>query len=269
MSKKRLDALLVEKGFFSSRERARAAIMAGRVLVQGQKIDKAGEQVAENAEITIKGEDFPWVSRGGLKLEKALMVFDFSVNNRVVLDIGASTGGFTDVCLQSGASRVIAVDVGYGQLAWKLRQDPRVINLERTNIRYLERQDLPLLPDRVVIDTSFISLALVLPKAWELSSADAQVIALIKPQFEAGREKVGKRGVVRDPEVHREVLRRVTVQARELGFAVLGLDFSPIKGPEGNIEYLLWLGKEEPGWQEQEIDRRINEVVDLAFSLAQ
>ncbi|AVX20157.1 MULTISPECIES: TlyA family RNA methyltransferase [Carboxydocella] len=269
MSKKRLDALLVEKGFFSSRERAKAAIMAGLVFVQGRKVDKAGEMVAEEVEIKIKGEDFPWVSRGGLKLEKALRVFAFSVKDRVVLDIGASTGGFTDVCLHYGARQVIAVDVGYGQLAWKLRQNPRVLNLERTNIRYLTKEELPLVPERVVIDTSFISLGLVLPRAWELSSADAQVIALVKPQFEAGREKVGKKGVVRDPGVHKEVLEKVTAMAREQGFSILGLDYSPIKGPEGNIEYLLWLGKIETGWSEAEVSHRIEQVIQEAFAGAQ
>lgn len=233
---------MVEKGYFPSRQRAQSAIMAGRVLVDGQKKDKPGALVPVNAEITITGEDLPYVSRGGLKLEKALAVFPVDPAGKVALDVGASTGGFTDCLLQHGASRVIAVDVGYGQLAWKLRQDPRVKVMERTNIRYLTPADIGgELVDLVTVDVSFISLRLVLPAVVALAKDTADFILLVKPQFEAGRDKVGKHGVVRDPEIHHQVLSAVIQEAEKLGLKVGGLDFSPIKGPEGNIEYLLWL----------------------------
>lgn len=250
-------------GFFPSRQRAQSAIMAGRVLVDGQKKDKAGALVPVKAHITITGEDLPYVSRGGLKLEKALAVFPVNPAGKIALDAGASTGGFTDCLLQHGADRVIAVDVGYGQLAWKLRQDPRVTVLERTNIRYLTLADIGGQPvDLVTVDVSFISLRLVLPAVVSLAKDTADFILLVKPQFEAGKDKVGKHGVVRDPKVHRQVLDTVIAEARQLGLKVGGLDFSPIKGPEGNIEYLLWLTREDLGLPP--VDNLIAAVVDEA-----
>ena len=243
MAKCRLDVFLVEKGFYESREKAKAAIMEGRILVNNNKVDKAGTQVAADAEITITGKDLPYVSRGGYKLEKAILVFDLPLENAVMADIGASTGGFTDCALQNGVGKVYAVDVGYGQLAWSLRTDDRVVVLEKTNARYLTEEQIPEPLDLITIDASFISLTLLLPCLFPLLKDSGQLVALIKPQFEAGKEKVGKKGVVRDPAVHEEVIRKVINCALDLGFVVLGLDFSPIKGPEGNIEYLLWLGK--------------------------
>ena len=244
MVKCRLDVLLVEQGYFESREKAKAAIMAGRILVDNNKVDKAGAQVQPTVQITITGKDLPYVSRGGYKLEKAVQVFDLPLENAVMADIGASTGGFTDCALQNGAAKVYAVDVGYGQLAWSLRTDERVVVLEKTNARYLTEEEIPEHLDIITIDASFISLTLLLPALFPLLKSGGQLLALIKPQFEAGREKVGKKGVVRDSAVHEEVIHKVVDCAQSLGFAVLGLDFSPIKGPEGNIEYLLWLGKE-------------------------
>ncbi|WP_101773014.1 TlyA family RNA methyltransferase [Peptostreptococcus faecalis] len=241
--KKRIDVLLVEKGFFSSREQARRNLMAGNVLVDNQKVDKAGTTVNVDSEIRVKEKLIPYVSRGGLKLEKALQNFDLSVEGRVCMDIGASTGGFTDCMLQNGAKKVYAVDVGYGQLAWKLREDDRVVCMERQNIRHLDKNMLEELPEFLSIDVSFISLKLVLPKVWEISEEKSRVVALIKPQFEAGKEKVGKKGVVRDPQTHTEVIEKVTKIAVECGFKVLDLDFSPVRGPEGNIEYLIYLEK--------------------------
>ena len=232
MKKERLDALLTARGLFESRARAQAAIMAGQVLVNEQKIDKPGTQVPEEAAIRLLGEKLKYVSRGGLKLEKALQIFPISVEGKTVADIGASTGGFSDCALQNGAVKVYAVDVGYGQLAWKLRSDERVVNMERTNVRYLEAESLGELVDAATIDVAFISLDKV-PTGF--------VIALVKPQFEAGKENVGKKGVVRDPKVHADVIKKVVAFAKEEGFGIAGLDFSPIKGPEGNIEYLLHL----------------------------
>lgn len=238
--------------------------MAGLVLVDGERVDKPGTPVPLDAEIRILGEAVPYVSRGGLKLEKALREFNISLQGKVVLDIGASTGGFTDCALQHGAQKVIAVDVGYGQLAWKLRQDPRVINMERTNVRYLQPEQLPELPEVITVDVSFISLALVLPVAAELLKTGGIIIALVKPQFEAGREKVGKRGVVRDPQVHREVLQKIISTAQELNLALAGITFSPLKGPEGNIEYLLLLQKNGRSIPEDPVSL-INSVVDQAW----
>ena len=235
MKKERLDALLTARGLFESRARAQAAIMAGQVLVNEQKIDKPGTQVPEDAAIRLLGEKLKYVSRGGLKLEKALQIFPISVKGKIVADIGASTGGFSDCALQNGAVRVYAVDVGYGQLAWKLRNDERVVNMERTNVRYLEADSLGEQVDAATIDVAFISLDKVLLKPTGF------VIALIKPQFEAGKENVGKKGVVRDPKVHAGVIKKVVAFAKTEGFGIAGLDFSPIKGPEGNIEYLLHL----------------------------
>ncbi len=241
MKKERLDALLTAKGFFESRAKAQAAIMAGQILVNDQKIDKPGTQVPEDASIRILGDKLPYVSRGGLKLEKALKIFPISVKDKVIADIGASTGGFTDCALQNGAAKVYAIDVGYGQLAWKLRSDERVVNMERTNVRYLEKEHLAEMVDAVTIDVAFISLDKVLPAVHKILKSDGFVIALIKPQFEAGKENVGKKGVVRDPKVHEAVINNVIAFAKNEGFGIAGLEFSPIKGPEGNIEYLLYL----------------------------
>ncbi len=240
-TKLRLDKLLVDRGLAASRERSRALILAGRVLVGDMVVDKAGANVAPDSEVRLKGEDIPYVSRGGLKLEKALLCFDLDVRDRVVIDVGASTGGFTDCLLQHGAARVYAVDVGYGQLAWSLRQDTRVVNLERTNIRNLAPEALADTPDLAVIDASFISLEKVLPATLPLLAADAEVVALIKPQFEVGKGEVGKNGVVRDPEKHRAVVERIETLALNLGCEVRGVEESPILGPKGNREFLIHL----------------------------
>lgn len=240
-NKERLDALLVNRGMFESRAKAQAAIMAGQVLVNEQKIDKPGTQVKPEVTIRLLGNQLRYVSRGGLKLEKALQIFPISVEGKVVADVGASTGGFTDCALQNGAVKVYALDVGYGQLAWKLRSDERVVNMERTNVRYLEAKDLPEQVDAVTIDVAFISLDKILPAVHKILKPSGFVVALIKPQFEAGKENVGKKGVVRDASVHMEVIRNVITFAKNEGFGIAGLDFSPIKGPEGNIEYLLHL----------------------------
>ena len=240
-NKERLDALLVNRGLFESRAKAQAAIMAGQVLVNEQKIDKPGTQVKPEVTIRLLGDKLRYVSRGGLKLEKALQIFPISVEGKVVADVGASTGGFTDCALQNGAVKVYALDVGYGQLAWKLRSDERVVNMERTNVRYLEASDLPEQVDAVTIDVAFISLDKILPAVHKILKPTGFVVALIKPQFEAGKENVGKKGVVRDAAVHMEVIRNVIAFAKNEGFGIAGLDFSPIKGPEGNIEYLLHL----------------------------
>lgn len=248
----RLDLYLVKHGLFESREKSRAAIMAGRVLVNGQVLDKAGAQIAADTRVTLRGEDPPFVSRGGQKLAKALTEFPVSLAGKVVLDVGASTGGFTDCALQNGASRVYAVDVGYGQLAWSLRQDPRVVCMERTNIRYLTPEELGEPGDAATIDVAFISLKKVLPSVKSLLKPKAPVISLIKPQFEAGPEKVGKKGVVKDPLVHQEVILGVIQAAQELGFELKGLTFSPLLGPEGNIEYLAWLEVKDSAAQGKE-----------------
>lgn len=239
--KERLDKLLVDRGLVQSRERARSLILAGRVLVGDQVVDKAGAPVDPGQEIRLKGEDIPYVSRGGLKLEKALDTFEVQPAGRIAIDVGASTGGFTDCLLQRGAARVYAVDVGYGQLAWKLRQDSRVVNLERTNIRYLQPEQLTERPSLAVIDASFISLDKVLPATLSLLADDGEIIALVKPQFEVGRGQVGKGGVVRDPGQHAAVLQRVRDLATALGCLVLGVTDSPVLGPKGNREFLLWM----------------------------
>lgn len=243
--KKRIDLLLVDMGYFESREQARRNIMAGNVFVDNQRIDKAGTAVRIDSEIKVKGKLIPYVSRGGLKLEKAISNFDLDLNGRVCMDIGASTGGFTDCMLQNNAKKVYSVDVGYGQLAWKLREDSRVVCLERQNIRYLDESILDPRPQFASIDVSFISLRLVLPKTWSILEKSGRVVALIKPQFEAGRDKVGKKGVVREKSTHIEVIDFVSKMAVGEGFRILDLDFSPIKGPEGNIEYLIYLEKIE------------------------
>ncbi len=242
--KKRLDVLLTELGYAESRAKAQAIIMAGQVYVAGQKADKPGISYEETVEIEVRGETCPYVSRGGWKLEKALRHFGVNPTGYVCSDSGASTGGFTDCLLQQGASKVFAIDVGYGQLDWKIRSDRRVVVMERTNIRYVTPEDLGEPLDLSVIDVSFISLKIVLPAIKELLKEDGQVLCLIKPQFEAGREKVGKKGVVRDAETHKEVLDDFLKLADSLGFTVLGLTFSPVKGPEGNIEFLAHLTKE-------------------------
>ncbi len=239
--KERLDVLLVRRNLAPSREKARAIIMAGQVYVENQKEDKAGAKFSDTAKIEVRGDTLPFVSRGGLKLSKAIAQFDISLEGQVCLDVGASTGGFTDCMLQSGALRVYAIDVGHGQLDWKLRKDPRVICMEKTNIRYAKPEDFPETAGFCSIDVSFISLQKVLEPVKRLLLPQAEVICLIKPQFEAGREKVGKKGVVRDPCVHREVIEAVCAYAEDAGFSLCHLDFSPIKGPEGNIEYLLHL----------------------------
>ena len=241
--KERLDKLLVDLGLAASRERARALILAGKVVVDDHRIDKAGVRVDVASAVRLKGEDIAYVSRGGLKLEKALTCFPVDVQGRVVIDVGASTGGFTDCLLQNGAAKVYAVDVGYGQLAWKLRDDQRVVNMERCNIRLLTVDRLDPLPTLAVIDASFISLSKVLPCTLPLLTADAEVIALIKPQFEVGKGQVGKGGVVKDPLLHQQVIDTVQQLAIELGCEVLGVKESPILGPKGNREFLLYLRK--------------------------
>ena len=248
--KQRLDVLLVEKGLAPSREKAKAIIMAGIVYVDGNKEDKAGTTFPENAVIEVKGKTLPYVSRGGQKLEKAMQKFPITLSGKVCMDVGSSTGGFTDCMLQNGATKVYAIDVGHGQLAWKLRNDERVVCMEKTNIRYVVPEDIDELAAFSSIDVSFISLTKVLLPVKNLLTEDGQVVCLIKPQFEAGREKVGKKGVVRDRAVHEEVIRMVMDYASSIDFYPLALDFSPVKGPEGNIEYLLFLSKNK---QDQEI----------------
>ena len=238
MKKVRLDQLVFERGYTESRERAKTTIMSGLVFVNGQRADKPGMAVDPEAEIEVRGEAIPFVSRGGFKLDKALKAFPVDPEGKVCIDCGASTGGFTDVLLQHGAARVYAVDVGYGQLAWKLRTDERVVNLERTNLRYVSEEQIAELLDLAVMDVSFISIRLVLPAVKRLLKPDADLICLIKPQFEAGRDEVGKKGVVRDENVHRHVIEEILAFAPQIGLSVVGLDFSPVKGPEGNIEYL-------------------------------
>jgi 23S rRNA (cytidine1920-2'-O)/16S rRNA (cytidine1409-2'-O)-methyltransferase len=239
--KERLDKLMVERGLAQSRERARSLILAGRVLVGDLVVDKPGTPVRSDLEIRLKGEDIPYVSRGGLKMARALEVFAVRVAGRIAIDVGASTGGFTDCLLQHGAALVYAVDVGYGQLAWKLRQDPRVVNMERTNIRHLQPGQLPQRPSLAVIDASFISLEKVLPATLALLADEAEIIALIKPQFEVGRGEVGKGGVVRDAAKHAAVIESIRQLATSLGCRVLGETESPILGPKGNREFLIWL----------------------------
>ena len=246
MKKVRLDQLVFERGFAESRERAKTTVMSGLVFVNGQRADKPGMPVSPDAQIEVRGEALPFVSRGGSKLDKALKVFPIDPAGKLCIDCGASTGGFTDVLLQHGAARVYAVDVGYGQLAWKLRGDERVVNLERTNLRYITPEQIPEKLDLAVMDVSFISIRLVLPAVKELLKDGADLVCLIKPQFEAGREEVGKKGVVRDENVHREVVRAILDFAPTIGLSVAGLDYSPIKGPEGNIEYICHMVK-RPG----------------------
>ena len=261
--KKRLDVLLTERGLQESRQRAQAVIMSGEVFVNGQRVDKPGTAVAEDAQIEVRGGTLAYVSRGGLKLEKAMAAFPIDLNGAVCADIGASTGGFTDCMLQNGAEKVYAVDVGYGQLAWKLRSDPRVVCLERTNARYLTHEQVPDALDFASVDVSFISLKLILPPLNGLLKDGGHAACLVKPQFEAGREKVGKKGVVRDPAVHLEVLQQFLRHAKENDFTVLGITYSPIRGPEGNIEFLLYVTREAGPALEED---RIREAVGQAHA---
>lgn len=267
--KERLDVLLVKKGLAPSREKAKAVIMAGSVYVDGQKEDKAGSVFdEERAQIEVRGHALPYVSRGGLKLEKALKVFPITLTDKICMDIGASTGGFTDCMLQNGAAKVYSVDVGYGQLDWKLRQDDRVVCMEKTNFRYMTPEDIPDVLDFASVDVSFISLDKILTPAYALLKEQGEMVALIKPQFEAGREKVGKKGVVRDPKVHEEVISRIVRHADEVSFEVLDLSYSPIRGPEGNIEYLIHLRKNPERTVYPDIpavfEKKIKEIVEEA-----
>lgn len=241
MAKKRLDVLLTERGLFESRQKAQATIMSGLVFVDGQRVDKAGAGVSEDAQIEVRGKAIPYVSRGGLKLEKAMACWPISLEGAVCADIGASTGGFTDCMLQNGASKVYAVDVGYNQLDYRLRTHPQVVCMERTNARYLTKEQIPEPLDFFSVDVSFISLNLILPALRPLMKERGEAVCLVKPQFEAGKEKVGKKGVVRDPAVHLEVLEHFLGHAAHAGFSVKDITFSPIRGPEGNIEYLGYL----------------------------
>ena len=262
--KKRLDMLMMERALAPSREKAKAYIMAGDVYVDGQKEDKAGTMFPETVKIEVRGNTLPYVSRGGLKLEKAMKNFDVTLDGKVCMDVGASTGGFTDCMLQNGAVKVYSIDVGYGQLDWKLRNDPRVVCMEKTNIRYVVPEDLGEPADFSSIDVSFISLTKVLLPVRNLLTDEGEIVCLIKPQFEAGREKVGKKGVVRDPAVHKEVIEMVISYAKSISFGVRHLEFSPIKGPEGNIEYLVHLVRLPDGVTEEETNVDVDAVVKSA-----
>ncbi|NLK97512.1 TlyA family RNA methyltransferase [Defluviitalea saccharophila] len=264
-NKERLDILLVKRGFFESREKAKASIMAGQIIVNGIKEVKAGVQVDENANIEVK-EVMKYVSRGGYKLEKAMEAFSIDLENKIALDVGASTGGFTDCMLQNGAKKVYAIDVGYGQFAWKLRQDERVVCMEKTNIRYVTKDDLAELGDFASIDVSFISLTKVLVPVKNLLTDCGEIVCLIKPQFEAGREKVGKKGVVRDPKVHEEVILNVIHYGIEENLYLRGLSYSPIKGPEGNIEYLAYFSKQSIEDNNLNIELLIQKTVEEAHN---
>ncbi len=263
--KERLDKILVGKGFFTSREKAQAAIMAGQVVVDGHTLDKAGTRISDDADISIVGKSCPYVSRGGLKLEKALDEFDILVDGKKIMDVGASTGGFTDCLLKKGACLVYAVDVGYGQLDWSLRKDPRVIVMERKNIRYVKPGDIQHQIDLAVIDVSFISLKKVIPSVLEVVEYGGSVIALIKPQFEAGPSRVGKKGVVKDQATHRSVLLDIAQFLMEQNVIIEGVTYSPIKGPEGNIEYFICFQKNEP---ETKSDRKTIEKIDTVIETA-
>lgn len=260
--KERLDVLLVQRGLAPSREKAKTMIMEGNVFVNNNREDKAGSTFPDDCQIEIHGATLKYVSRGGLKLEKAMTHFGISLDDKVCMDIGASTGGFTDCMLQNGASKVYSVDVGYGQFAWKLRQDPRVVCMEKTNIRYVTPEDIGDMLDFASVDVSFISLSKVLPAAHALLKDNGEMVCLIKPQFEAGRDKVGKKGVVRDKKVHEEVIDNVILCALSLGFSILNLEYSPIKGPEGNIEYLVAIRKTTESSKEESID--VHAVVEAA-----
>lgn len=266
--KERLDVLLVKRNLAGSREKAKAVIMSGNVFVDGQREDKAGTTFSDEVQIEIKGHTLPYVSRGGLKLEKALANFDVTVDGKVCTDVGSSTGGFTDCMLQNGAVKVFAIDVGRGQLDWKLRQDPRVVCMEKTNIRYVTPEDIGEPIAFSSIDVSFISLTKVLEPIRNYLTPDGEIVALIKPQFEAGREKVGKKGVVREKSTHREVIGKVAQYAQSIGFEIKNIDFSPIRGPEGNIEYLIHLKKHGAGMAPEisdEMKQELEKVTDRAF----
>lgn len=273
--KERLDIILMNRGYADSREKAKAIIMSGNVYVNGQKEDKAGTGFDESKiQLEVRGHALKYVSRGGLKLEKALACWPIALTGKICMDIGSSTGGFTDCMLQNGAAKVYAVDVGRGQLAWKLRNDERVVCMEQTNFRYLQREDVADEPDFASVDVSFISLTKILIPARKLLKAGGEMVCLIKPQFEAGREKVGKNGVVREPAVHKEVIGKIIDYADSIGFAVLALEYSPIRGPEGNIEYLVHLKKEqEPSEEvglltEKEAEDRLKEIVEAGSGLS-
>lgn len=262
--KERLDVILVKNGLADSREKAKALIMSGNVFVNGQREDKAGTTFDEKAKIEIKGKQLKYVSRGGLKLEKAFEIWPLTVRDSVCMDVGASTGGFTDCMLQNGAAKVYAIDVGTNQLAWKLRQDERVVSMEKTNIRYVTLDDIGEHVDFVSIDVAFISLKKVLQPVCELMKNDAEIVCLVKPQFEAGREKVGKKGVVREPSVHLEVIKGILDFISAMPFLVIGLDYSPVRGPEGNIEYLLYMKKTQGQVMDSEaLDEFRNEAVGI------
>ncbi len=260
--KERLDILLVRQGLAASREKAKAIIMTGNVFVNGQREDKAGSTFDDKSQIEVKGHVMKYVSRGGYKLEKSIPQFNLDLQDKVCMDVGSSTGGFTDCMLQNGAVKVFAIDVGTNQLAWKLRQDERVVSMEKTNIRYVTPEDIGEEVDFVSIDVAFISLTKVLLPVKQLMKKDAQMVCLVKPQFEAGREKVGKKGVVRDRKVHEEVIRNVANYAKEIGFIPCGLDYSPIKGPEGNIEYLLYLKNSADAEGLADLEERIIDTVE-------
>jgi len=263
--KERIDIILVEKGYFNSREKAKKALMSGIVFVDGQLIDKPGTKIKKDSEIDVKGKGLPYVSRGGLKLEKAIEFFSICLENKVAMDVGASTGGFTDCMLQNGAQKVYSIDVGYGQLDWKLRQDNRVICMERTNIRYVKLEDIGEKVDFVSIDVAFISLRLVLPVVKNLIKEKGEIVFLIKPQFEAGRENVGRKGVVKDKKIHKEVVKGILDFTSDIGFMIKGVTFSPIKGPEGNIEFLAYgINSEEK--QSKDNDEMAESIVEQAHN---
>lgn len=268
MAKERLDVLLTNKGFSESREQAKRTIMAGLVKVDNEVVDKPGTKISIDADIVVKGQLHPFVSRGGLKLLKAIETFDIGLKDKVVMDIGASTGGFTDCSLQHGAKEVYAIDVGYGQLAWSLRQDHRVHVMERTNFRYLEKEKLEsVAPNFVTIDVSFISLKIILSHLINLIELNGEVVALIKPQFEAGKENVGKKGIVRDPKIHKQVVDDIISFVVGKGYEVLGLTYSPIKGGEGNIEFLIYMRYKNPSFKQgMDFEETINYVIDKAHN---
>lgn len=263
MKKERLDVLLVEQGFAPSREKAKRIIMTGVVYVENEIIDKCGTKIDVSKEILVKGNPLPYVSRGGLKLEKALKEFPITVDGKVALDIGASTGGFSDCMIQNGAKKIYAIDVGYGQLDWKIRSDEKVVPMDRTNIRYVTQEDIGELAEFASIDVSFISLKLVLPVVKKLTDENVDIIALIKPQFEAGRDKVGKKGVIKDKKVHKDVIRDIYTFCKEIDLNIAGLTYSPVKGAEGNREYLAHITK---GLSDMDIDKLIEEVVEESHS---
>lgn len=264
MAKERVDVLAYKQGLFDTREQAKRGVMAGLVVavINGERFDKPGEKIDEATELKLKGEKLKYVSRGGLKLEKALNQFGLSVEGKIAIDIGASTGGFTDVMLQNGASQVFSVDVGTNQLAWKLRNDPRVVSMEQFNFRYAKPDDFEATPSFASIDVSFISLDLILPALHRILAENGQVVALVKPQFEAGREQIGKNGIIKDPKIHLAVLEKVAAFARTHGFAVMGVDYSPIQGGHGNIEFLMYLEKKEE--KTKPTTEQLEAVVELA-----